>query len=77
MQEAIKVFVGLDVHKNSIAVGAAVPGRAPAALVGRMAHDVNKLLKTLPKLGRAEDVHVVYEAGPTGHRLQRALAKRG
>ena len=77
MQEAIKVFVGLDVHKDSIAIGAAEPGRAPAALIGRVAHDVNKLLKTLAKLGRAEEVHVVYEAGPTGYGLQRALAKRG
>jgi transposase len=77
MQEAIKVFVGLDVHKDSIAIGAAEPGRAPAAPIGRVAHDVNKLLKTLAKLGRAEEVHVVYEAGPTGYGLQRALAKRG
>ena len=39
-----------------------------------MAHDVGKLLKVLVKFGAPEQVHVVYEAGPTGYGLQRELA---
>ena len=77
MEESTKVHVGLDVHKDSITIGAAEPGRAPARVIGKTAHDVNKLLKVLVKLGRPEQLHIVYEAGPTGYGLQRALQARG
>src|SRR5205814_10331678 len=40
-------------------------------------HDVPKLLKVLTKVGTAEQLHVVYEAGPTGFGLQRALKAKG
>ena len=51
MEESSKVHVGLDVHKDSISVGAAEAGRAPGRVIGKTAHDVNKLLKMLGKLG--------------------------
>jgi transposase len=38
---------------------------------------VNKLVKQMAKLGRPEQLHLVYEAGPTGYGLQRALSARG
>ena len=77
MDERIKFFVGLDVHKDTIAVAVAETGRAPARLIGTIAHDMNKLRKTLARLGAPAAVHVVYEAGPTGYGLQRALAREG
>jgi transposase len=78
MQKGIKFFVALDVHKDSIVMSAAqADSRAPARQIGRMAHDVNKLLKALGKVGAPGEVHVVYEAGPTGYGLQRALAAKG
>jgi len=77
MEERSKFHVGLDVHKNSISVAVAEPGRGPARLIGKVMHDVNKLLKVLVKIGGAEQLHVVYEAGPTGFGLQRALNDRG
>ncbi len=77
MEEGIKFFVALDVHKDSIAVGTAEPGRAPARLVGTIAHDVAKVRKLLARYGDPRHVHVVYEAGPTGYGLQRALARSG
>jgi transposase len=77
MEERSKVHVGLDVHKDSITVGAAEAGREPGRVIGKTVHDVNKLLKVLGKLGRPEQLHVVYEAGPTGYGLQRALQARG
>lgn len=43
----------------------------------QIAHDVSKLLKALGKLGGADEVHVVYGAGPTGYGLQRSLAAKG
>ena len=77
MEEGIKFFVGLDVHKDSIVVAVAETGRAPARLVGSITHDVAKLLKVLARYGEPSAVQIVYEAGPTGYGLQRALAQRG
>jgi transposase len=77
MDEGIKLFVGLDVHKDSIAVAVAEAGRAPARLIGSIAHDVGKLRKLLARYGEPGAVQVVYEAGPTGYGLQRELARRG
>lgn len=77
MEEGIKFFGGLDVHKDTIAVAVAEAGRAPAQLVGSIGHDVPRLLKRLARYGEPAQVQVVYEAGPTGYGLQRALAQRG
>jgi transposase len=77
MEEPIKFHVGLDVHKDSISVAVAEPGRAPGRLIGKIPHDVGKLLKVLAKIGLAAQLHIVYEAGPTGFGLQRALTARG
>ena len=77
MEERSKIHVRLDVHKDSIGVAAAEPGRAPGRLIGKVPHDVPKLLKVLGKVGTAEQLHIVYEAGPTGFGLQRALKAKG
>ena len=77
MKEDIKIFVGLDVHKDTIAVALAEAGRQPGRMVGTVAHDLKRLLKVLVKFGTPEQVHVVYEAGPTGYGLQRALSAKG
>ena len=77
MEKGIKVYVGLDVHEDTIAIAVADAGRAPGRVIGTLAHDVNKLLKALGKLGTPEQVQVVYEAGPTGYGLQRVLAGQG
>lgn len=77
MEQSSKIHVGLDVHKDSISVGVAEPGRAPGRVIGKIAHDVHKLVKLLGKLGSPEQLHLVYEAGPTGYGLQRALQALG
>jgi transposase len=77
MDELSKIHVGLDVHKDSISVGVAEPGRAAGRVVGKIAHDVAKLTKMLSRIGPPERLHLVYEAGPTGYALQRSLAARG
>ena len=76
MQESSKIHVGLDAHKDSISIAAAEPGRVPRRLIGKVTHDVSKLLKVLAKVGNADQLHIVYEAGPTGFGLQRALHSR-
>ena len=77
MEERSKIHVGLDVHKDSISVAAAEPNRAPGRSIGKVPHDVPKPLKLLAKVGTAEQLHIVYEAGPTGFGLQRSLKAKG
>ena len=77
MEQRSKIHVGLDAHKDGITVAAAEPGRDKARVVGKVVHDVAKLLKVLTRLGTVDELHIVYEAGPTGYGLQRALAARG
>jgi transposase len=59
MEERTKFHVDLDVHKDSIRVAAAEPDGAPGRLIGKVAHDVNRLLKVLAKAGPTEQLHIV------------------
>lgn len=77
MDEISKIHVGLDVHKDSISIGVAQPGREPGKLLTKIAHHLPKVLKQLDKLGTPQQLHVVYEAGPTGFGLARSLLARG
>ena len=76
--KASVIYVGMDVHKDSIAIAVAEEGRSPAQKLGMIANDwpkLHKMLKKLPKNG--EKLHVCYEAGPTGFGLCRKLRKAG
>ncbi len=78
MKEDTKFFVGLDVHKDSISIAVAESGRTAARLIGQIPHDVEKLRTKLRQIGeQTSSIHIVYEAGPTGYGLQRALVAYG
>lgn len=70
-------FVGLDVHKDSIAVAVADNGREPARLLETIAHDEVSLLELLDRLGPKARLRICYEAGPTGYGLARRLNEQG
>jgi transposase len=70
-------FVGLDVHKESIAVAVADSDGTAPQLVGEIASDTTGVVKMLRKLGKAGAIRCCYEAGPTGYGLYRALRKAG
>jgi transposase len=69
-------FVGLDVHAASISIAVASE-RDPASYVGKVANDIQRLLRALERLGPRETLDCVYEAGPTGYGLKRSLAEHG
>ncbi len=69
------VHVGLDVHAQSISIASAdVNG---VTFLSKLAHDVPKLKKRLEQLDEPGRLRVVYEAGPTGFGLARALRDWG
>jgi transposase len=76
MTKLITACVGLDVHKDSIAIAVA-PGIDVAPwFVGTVACEV-QLQKALRKVGAAGELYVVYEAGPCGYGLARRLRSAG
>lgn len=77
MNDDITGYVGLDVHKESIAVAVAAPGRAAPRFVGTTGPQLGELLKALSKLGRPAQLLLAYEAGPCGYTLARQLGPHG
>jgi transposase len=72
-------FIGLDTHKETIAVAIAEDGRAgEVRYYGQIANDPAGVLKLVKKLaGKYDKLHFCYEAGPCGYSLQRQLTGLG
>jgi len=79
MAEPTTLYVGLDVHKESIAVAYASADRASEVVhvgqVGTREADLDKLLRRLRS--HASRLVVAYEAGPCGYGLYRTLTAKG
>ena len=78
--ERYSAYVGLDVHKDTIAVAVAYPGRAEAVYHGEIAHTaraVKQLVSELYELTGGGLVKFCYEAGPCGYGLYRELLGMG
>lgn len=70
------VYVGLDVHKDTIAIATA-RGREPASVLEIIRHDWLSLIQVLGRIAPRERLRLCYEAGPTGFDLARRLNQGG
>jgi len=77
MKETITSFVGLDVHKDSIAIAVAQAGRQAPRFVGTVTPELASVCKALRRVANAQHTLVVYEAGPCGYGLARHLNAHG
>ena len=70
------VFVGMDVHAETIAVAVA-EGRDEVRSVGTIANRPEAVRRLVGKLGKPAKLKVCYEAGPTGYALYWELTRLG
>jgi transposase len=71
-------YVGLDVHKETIAVAVADSGRQPARDWGQIENSEEAVRKLIHRLGSSDTrLLVCYEAGPTGYGICRQLKRLG
>lgn len=68
-------YLGLDVSKDSIAVGILEPGRE-IPVVDKIFHDEASVRRLIGRFPDPSRLWVCYEAGPTGYELARLLISR-
>lgn len=68
-------YVGLDVHKETIAAAVADSGTAVPRLLGIIRNDLDQVRKLLRTLGPPARLRVCYEAGPCGYVIYRFLQR--
>lgn len=75
--KTITLYLGLDVHKDSIAIAIAEEGRhGEVRLYGTITHDLHALEKALARIRKAHPkarLETCYEAGPCGFGIARRL----
>ena len=75
-----EIYIGLDVHKETITAAVAEGGRAGEVLqAGTITNDLHALEKLLRRIrgDREPTLHVCYEAGPCGFVIARRLKQLG
>jgi hypothetical protein len=66
-------FIGLDVHRGSVAIAVARPDGQPAQSLATVPNQIAGLIRRLQQLGPLESLRCCSEAGPTGFNLARRL----
>jgi len=76
------LYIGLDVHKDSISIAVAEPGRGgEIRSYGKIVNNLQAMEKAVARLrkqyGKETELHFCYEAGPCGFVLVRRLVQLG
>ena len=73
------IFVGLDVHKDSIVIALADDGRdGDLRLYGTIGGDLDSLDKAIRKFRQSGvELRFAYQAGPSGYEIYRHLTAQG
>ena len=78
MAQGSTLFIGLGVHKETIAVAYVAAEReaegVALGMIGTRQCDIDKLIRKLHSKGK--QLHFVYEAGPCGYWLYQYLTKK-
>jgi transposase len=79
MNQSSTLYIGLDVHKETIAVAYVAKAHDAEVIyrgtIGTRQADIDQLVRKLPS--KAPHLVFVYEAGPCGYWLSRYLTKKG
>ena len=72
------MYIGMDVHKESIEIAIAEEGNQEVRRYGRIDGKAESLAGVLRKLvASGKELRFVYEAGPCGYYLYRQLKEKG
>jgi transposase len=79
MSQSSTLFIGMDVHKDSIAVAYVAQDHGAEVTylgsIGTRQSDIDQLVRNMPS--KAKHLLFLYEAGPCGDWLSRSLTKKG
>jgi transposase len=79
MSQSSTLFIGMDVHKDSIAVAYVAQAHGAEVMylgaIGTRQGDIDHLIRK--RQSKAQHLIFVYEAGPCGYWLYRHLTKKG
>ena len=71
------IYLGMDVHKDSITVAVLPEGAKAPSRLDRLPNDLPKLKRWLERVARDGELRACYEASGAGYVLHRALAEWG
>ena len=77
MKQKTKVYVGMDVHKDSVMMAVLPEGARKPTLVKRLSHDPRGIGRLLGRLAREHEVRACYEASGAGYVLEREIQSWG
>ena len=73
MEDRTKMYVGMDVHKDTVTIAVLAEGSREPVLVKRMLHDPSGIRRMLDRLAREHEVRACYEASGAGYVLERKI----
>ena len=77
MAKKSKLYVGMDVHKDTVMVAVLPAEAAEPTVVKRLPNEASKIRRWLGRISREGEVRACYEASGVGYVLERAMRHWG